>query len=456
MEVIFDGDNILYKEKEAFAPHSDSLEWTEWKTAVERDLRNVMKRLSALEQKKDVRDQFEGEKSYARVSLMEAATDGLFGSLRSFSHTLTSTKASLLQFFWLVIILATIFLFGSWKFLQAMDNMNAKFKPEKKVKTIDYGDSESEEQYQMPHVYFSLDLDWSCDLTNETVISLLESLMNFSSSKVFYNHNWNASSDYFIIELYEEERLQIAATIDYVLFYEHVDFCCYNVKFRLKFEDPDPSRGRFKHVIIINTTAAAQVDFHDPVSVSFSREPKGDSSSDRIGIYFQSGGYATVRYKEKVTQKWRSADISYFTASLQSYVKIDMENSEEDHSGEESWDSHDSHDHEESDSHDHEEIGMVRLEEEILEHDGEYLMLILEPDLVTEYWEEYVAYDYYDWISAMGGLMGIVSTFFFLGAYGLAITFGNDKTMGLLPKMSRTFRNSVEIGKLNDRICSKE
>jgi len=61
--------------------------------------------------------------------------------------------------------------------------------------------------------------------------------------------------------------------------------------------------------------------------------------------------------------------------------------------------------------------------------------------MMIEHWEEYVDFDYYDWCSWMGGIMSLSSFFFFWGAYYLAVYFGDNSTMGILPEMSFIFDN---------------
>jgi len=85
-------------------------------------------------------------------SFATARNDG-FGGLRTCLHLIQTKKAALFQFIWLMII-ATIFVaLGITQFQRAKSNLDSEFKPEKKYKTINYGDEENDIQYDMPYVY---------------------------------------------------------------------------------------------------------------------------------------------------------------------------------------------------------------------------------------------------------------------------------------------------------------
>jgi len=80
------------------------------------------------------------------------------------------------------------------------------------------------------------------------------------------------------------------------------------------------------------------------------------------------------------------------------------------------------------------------------------MMLSFRGNLVTEYWEEYVAYDYYDWCGFMGGMLSISLILFFKGAYLMAKICGEKNAMGILPEMSLVFKALEVTESLKERI----
>ena len=78
-------------------------------------------------------------------------------------------------------------------------------------------------------------------------------------------------------------------------------------------------------------------------------------------------------------------------------------------------------------------------------------MITFRRNLNVEHWEEYVAYDYYDWVVGMGGLLSIASTLFFNGAYYMALILGAKGTMGILPEMKLVFENYEKVNLLKEQ-----
>ena len=70
---------------------------------------------------------------------------------------------------------------------------------------------------------------------------------------------------------------------------------------------------------------------------------------------------------------------------------------------------------------------------------------------MVEHWVEYIDYDYYDWLSGMGGVLSISAIVFFWGAYYMAVIFGDKNEMGILPEMSFVFSNFENVQLLKDQ-----
>jgi len=71
-------------------------------------------------------------------------------------------------------------------------------------------------------------------------------------------------------------------------------------------------------------------------------------------------------------------------------------------------------------------------------------MITLVPTLKIEHWEEYIEYDRWDWVAAMGGMLSLLSVVFFFVARYIAVRFSKS-SMGILPHMSLVFDNYERI-----------
>ena len=71
--------------------------------------------------------------------------------------------------------------------------------------------------------------------------------------------------------------------------------------------------------------------------------------------------------------------------------------------------------------------------------------LEIKPDFSVDHWEEYVIYGYVDWVMAMGGLISIGMTAFFMVASIIPMAFNNSASFGILPLFSVKYRNTQDI-----------
>jgi len=393
-----------------------SLEWKLWKVMLEEDMRSLKKRVSALE--RNGRDERESKMELKHThSFATAGEDGL-GGLRTCALLIRSKKAALLQCIWLTIVIITLLTVGIIEFLRASDNIYAEFKPEKKYQTVDYRDSQGDKQYEMPYIYLYFmcfsDLEWSYEEINETLTYQLEGQNYFKNS---------AEVTYMDEDLNIETRA--LPTVEAKAFYEkawvfgHL-FLGY---FRLKLANPDPSLGSFQYQISINTEALTRnwTLWMNGFYVSVAREmtvmnwEKTIHVSTDNAIARGSKIRATIDYDERVVRTWRNGYINYFTSSLGWYYE------------------------EENDNY-------------LTVWEAGELNLTFRGNLMIDYWEEYVAYGYYDWLSGMGGMLSISSIIFFWVAYYLAVIFGEKNTMGILPEISFIFSNFETIQVVKERV----
>jgi len=384
-----------------FANKHTSEDWEIWRAAVEYDMRGILKRLSALEKKEDVREEIELEKQLTSWEYINATND-LRGSFRSFTLLMRSRKSALLQFILLVIILVTVSSFAFYKFMGARNNVMAEFKPEKKSKTIDYGDAVNDEVYEMPFIYVYFEIGYAemtAEWLNETRELLLESQGYFEQSCIILADNADFVDSVPMVEVNFQDNLD--ASYQKIIAY-----------FRLKLPNLDPSLGKFDYYISIDNRALQNAVDDGPswFVVHVDRETSlvaPNKNIRKILNWFWEESLV-ITYVEKVTQRWRGAvehDITYFLDEREPHIYPE---------------------------------GMTKFH--------------FKPDLVVEYWEEYVAYDYFDWLSAMAGILSIAIALFLFGGKKLAQIVGEGNTLGLLPKISMTCNNFVTVQKLKARV----
>jgi len=373
-----------------------SVDWDVWRAAVDSDMRNILNRLYALEKREDVREELELEKRSNLPTFITPA-GGLVDRFRFFASQLRSKKSPIFQCVLLLTILVATSSFAYVKFIEAGVNIDAEFKPEYKVKTIDYSDEENDEQYEMPFVFVYFQISNSGEeWLNKTRESLLESQNNFQGCCMIQYDSWSEVDP-------EVEVNYVTSKANYITGY-----------FRFKLPDPDPFKGSFRyHIYIKGGPLSAVSEIADTLSVYVDREEtslKDPYNFAHITYSYTNIGMESlfIAYGEKWTQRWQGDSESDLTYSL---------------------------------------VGV----EEPFDHDtwtdGRTVLTFM-PDMKVDYWEEYVAYDYYDWMSAMAGILSISITIFFVGSRKLAEIFGEGNTLGLLPKMSMPCNNFVTVQQL--------
>jgi hypothetical protein len=376
-----------------------------WRAAVDFDMRGILKRLSVLEKKEEVREEIELEKRQESWKYINATND-LSGIFSSYTRLMRSRKAPLLQCILLVIVLVTVSSFAVYKFTEARRNLMAEYKPEKKSKTIDYGDAENDEVYEMPFIYVYFEIGYA-NMTDEWLYEtgkrLLESQKYFKESFTILADNADFVDSVPMVEVNFQDNLDVLDSK--IIAY-----------FRLKLPDLDPSLGKFDYYFRIDNGALKNAvdDVSSWFVVHVDRETSLVAANKNIRkiINWFWDESLVITYEEKVTQRWRGAlehDITYFEEDRKRHIYPQ---------------------------------GITKFH--------------FKPDLVVGYWEEYVAYDYYDWLSAMAGILSIAITLFLFGSQKLAEIVGEGNTLGLLPKISMTCYNFVTVQKVKTRICNSE
>jgi len=312
----------------------------------------------------------------------------------------------------LIVLLA---IFGTAAFLRAKENIEAEFKPDKKLKVINqYETAENSPPYESPYIYLCFYVVNDTQFSNWSLNETLESLM---WSQNYFEDNISITYIDSARNIRDEELPIEEANVFYL-------------------EDSLSSKGFYGYFRLkpANPNSDIYFEFHVPINIqrltmNWKREVDGLWISiaremvphywgelvevpigDMIGV---SAVYANINYHEEVTRTWTNENVHYIFSTLEHYEvdTVDTNN----------W------------------------------RDAGWVEITLRPSMMIEYWGEYVDYDYYDWLAGMGGMISIASTVFFWGAYHLSMRFGDKNTMGILPGMSMIFENFENIHLLMKR-----
>jgi len=377
---------------------------SDWQTIMEQDILELRERILKLE------GQNFGSHSYKRSCLSSSfiTEDEIrFCGHRVCSYIIKSDRVVLLQIILLAIMTAVFLTFGITDLVRAKVNHDEELKPQRKYKTVDYGDEDNDTQYEFPNVYLFF-VCWSDYQLNETISALLE------SQNYFRNSSWIVymTSDF---ESHIEHLPVVEAKVVYEDSWVYDDiFMGY---FSLKLGHPKTTMESFKFSVdvqMIDMTKDKSI-WLDGFWVAVAREFNIEAIEGTVDLplsntFNGSRVYATVDYEEKIVRMWNNEYINYITASIGSYYEYDYDEDFEDSAG--------------------------------------LYSLTFTGNLLVEYWEEYVIYSYYDWLCSTGGFFKIATIVFFFGAYNLAIFFGDKNSMGILPRVSKVYQNLENINML--------
>jgi len=407
-----DNSNLIVGEEHLNSQYLLS-SWKIWRTEVEKDIHNLLKRVDELENKNSDRNFLENPEVSGRKSFAEAQDDG-FAGLCTCARLVRSDRASFLQCIWLVIFLVILMIVGINELRRVLDNMNAEFKPAKKYQTINYGDSQNNMTYDIPYIYLGFyvngittNLSYSA---NDTINDLLSSQDNFQ------DRVWIGYVD---SSLTFQRQILPISEVDGFYTEESVTDWGFHGFFRLKPSNPDPSIGYFIYGINLTMRNLPIAGDFQGLFVSISRERATTIKEDQI--YLRVGPavvrdaeiQAVVEYDEKITRTYQEEYIYHLRPFLTSFNEDEK----------------------------------VKLEES-----KGAVEITFRGNLMIEYWREYVDYDYLDFFSAMGGYINLSSMGFFWGAYYLALKFGKKNTMGILPEFSFIFANFETVHMLEDKL----
>jgi len=378
---------------------SDVPEWKTWKSTIEWQMLDLAKRVSKLEPKR--------RKSFlpgGRVSAFSTAVEDGFCGLCTCVRLVRGRKAALLQCIWLILFMAVFASIGSREFLRAKENVETEFKPEKKLKTVNYYENQEEQIYEMPYIslYFFL-WDWekkplfSNEVRNDTMQKILESQKSFNLTSITYvsreNYLW-------------EELLPIEEATASCLEGSILSYGCFGY-LRLKPSDLKTTNSYFEVRVPLNIHALGSTIGFTGLWVSVEKHIAtrywGDwvyVSADNV-LRTNLSHMSIIDYQERIVHKLNNEDDHLFSTSLEWYDQVVSE--------------------------------------------GGWLNLTFKGNLMVEHWAEYVEYGYFDCFSGMCGIISMSSIPFLWGAYYLAVFFGDKKHMGILPQISFIFDNFERI-----------
>jgi len=183
--------------------------------------------------------------------------------------------------------------------------------------------------------------------------------------------------------------------------------------FRLQLADVKSSTSYFEDHLILDMCALNSVVGVSGLWVSVEKEiaPRRVNwvyvSTDDV-LKTELSYHSIIGYQERVIRTWNNEDVHSFSISMEWYSQREL-------------------------------------------YSDCSIDLTFRGNLKVEHWEEYVEYGYFDWLSAMGGIMSIARVTFLWGAYHLAVLFGEKNHMGILPQISFIFDNRERIHRATER-----
>jgi len=384
---------------------SDISDWEQWKATIERQMRDLTKRVAELEPK--------SRKSFLRkrISAFTIAKEDGYCGLCTCVRLVRTRKAAFLQCLWLILFIAGVAIIGSTDFLRAKQNLEAVYKPEKKLKTVNYLESREDERYEIPYIYLYFWL-WNKDIKKgETWIR--SEVLNDTLEKLLQSQNYFRET--YIRYIDSEQRINENPPLDDVK-----AFCmegsisahkCFGY-FRIKPSNPNITHTYFEVHLPLNMqdlTLNSTVGVYGMwvyVGTQITTPNWGDwvFVSTDIAAWNGYPHWSIIDYQEQVVHRWNNEVTRLFSSSLEWFAPTFPG----------SW-------------------------------KGCCIDFTFRSSLMVEHWAEYVEYDYFDWCSAMGGIISISSVLFFWGAYYIAIICGEKNVMGILPLISFIFDNFERI-----------
>jgi len=335
-------------------------------------------------------------------------------------HLIFTKRYALLQCFWLFVCLALFTYAGVHQFVRAWSSENSEWKPEKISHVNNYA---SGMQYEMPNIYILYQvssLNPRTEVSYNTIYTAMENMIvsqkyfESSSGIVYQTPELETVIDSLSCEEAENSFLSWVSNDTFLGF------------FKIRLSNPNPEFGYFWFWILLATDNLTLTDtfningFWVHIGRDMSRISLNNLLylSDYDALNDGATFSYTVDYKETIHFAWKSSKPSYRFETDMAW-KTDRA---------EAW----------------------------VKDNRTGLYITFRGNELVETWKEYVDFSHYDWISSMGGYLQIFSICFFFVAYQIAKVFGDNNMLGLLPALSKTFRNLEMLSLIKIQLEDKE
>jgi len=306
--------------------------------------------------------------------------------------------------------------YGLTSFIQAKVNEESDFKPEWKTQVVDY--TTGEVNYEMPNIYFEVYI--YIENVTEDEVNVTDLLNQIVKSQNDFNNSVSILS--------ADGELEVLDVVASTTASDLVGSVGEGVGFwgwiKLELSDPNPSPGEWNTILLIDVSVM-DVE-HLLVTIGRDDNVYSEGLPVALNWYEVDDGNVNVflfEYTEIVTHKYHSNteyydfDISWSqtTSSLDFLLELH---------------------------------GVVAESSDII--------LVFTPDLKIEHWNEYVTFGYWNWLTAMGGLLTIAGVVFFKVSFQLAKRGENGSSMGILPFLSSNFSTYENVHLLRIRVIHLE
>jgi len=345
--------------------------------------------------KKDVIRVPDSKSSIAKRATTSFATaHGGLGSSQVCWRLVKSKRLATVQCVWLFVCVLTFGYFLVYEWKRSTDSESEEFKPQKKSKVVNFG--AEEEEYEMP--YFSLLIK---SPKSKGLQKVLSKVVDESSFNCRYYFDYNSSNTF---------RLSKPIVINYTSEYEEQSVNLWWIN--ILPENPDPRSGQWYCTFSFtkqNFTEAlffVSRELNDINSGSFQTMPLAFEDSEAAIVSFDY----TERVLQRVSNGGKQYEYEFISGISETYIT-----------------------------------------KASARQDNVVLHIYMHPKV--EYWEEYVDYTLEDAIAALGGILTILSTFFFWLAFVIATSLRtNPWQMGILPQLSFVFANLEKFLLLENRL----
>jgi len=397
-----------------------------WRNQVSQTLIKLEERIRVLEERETNDDRPSTKRLRESDSRRVTAytTSGAYGleGIPTCIKLVKTTRVALLQCLWLVICVVAFTWIGVSQFMRARSNEESEWKPEKIIQVHDY--ARVPKEYEMPNLY----IFFEASSKEENVNWLNKTMLKTTLRNMRASQNFSDSVGLTYLTRGGFDTIQSSATV------EEATFTVLNLlskdKFygciKIKLGNPDPSIGSawfWVHLtaddLTLNNTVHI-VGFWVYIARDLSRLSltnvlylAGRDAIDNVANVSYNVGYKeTIHYSLKNHQpSYRfQSDLKWSTDYLERWV------GQEKHG----------------------------------------ISMTFRGNEIVETWEEYVEFSYIDWIFAMGGMLSLLTVLFFFVSYHIARILSDDDSLGILPGLSKVFRNLEMLSFIKKELEEKE